>query len=83
MSESKSGEKDPGNDRGIYQDFANPSHDGGQEPNGAASMEPPVTHSPTQQGQVGAPPIRWAWWAVGLAVSVGMWWAIAAVFGWI
>lgn len=34
------------------------------------------------QGQVGAPPIRWGWWAAGIAFSAAMWAGIALAFDW-
>jgi hypothetical protein len=34
------------------------------------------------EGRVGAPPIRWGWWAAGFGFSAAMWAGIAWAFGW-
>lgn len=33
--------------------------------------------------KLGASPIRWGWWTIGLAISLGMWAALAWVLGWL
>ena len=34
------------------------------------------------QGRVGAPPVRWGWWAAGFGVSAAVWAGIAVALGW-
>ena len=52
----------------------------------AAEKEAPVPSAvPTPNNQpvtIGAPPIRWGWWGLGLGISALLWLAVARVFGW-
>lgn len=52
---------------------------------GMVEDTPPAAAStprPSQRG-IGAAPIRWEWWGVGLAISLALWLGLAAAFGWI
>ena len=40
------------------------------------SIHPAEVSSAADQRQLGAPPIRWGWWAAGLGISAALWAAI-------
>lgn len=81
--QSKPEEGVPEDGLDVYQGFANSGHKGGQEPDGDSRMPAPAPQSSVRQGHVGAPPIRWGWWGMGLVVSLALWWLVAASFGWV
>lgn len=83
LSEGEGGNTDD------HVDAVHPSLVNSQDNNGIAATEkgssvtdPEATSNSPQQAQtVGAPPIRWRWWAVGLVVSLGIWFALFRLFG--
>jgi len=83
MSDQSKLEDAPDDRPDVYQGFANSAHKDGQEPDGDSPLPAPATQSSVRQGQVGAPPIHWGWWGIGLVFSLALWWLIAALSGWI
>ena len=58
-----------------------PGHDERAVEAPAKGASPQAATGP--QTGLGARPIRWGWWGTGLAISLGLWVAIAVALSWV
>jgi hypothetical protein len=65
----------------VYPALGNAGYGVGQAQEKVSPMQQSASSAPANQQRIGAPPIRWGWWAAGLGFSATLWAGIALAFG--
>jgi hypothetical protein len=80
---SEKGARKVDRDFSIHLSLKEASYTRRHPPEKESQVPEALDRSANGRSRIGARPIRWGWWTVGLAVSISLWVGLALLLGWL